>query len=205
MCVFMTTLRRLDAQIGPAHAAMCAALPSGQCGWALHMRLSGDGSLSGALVYDAARFFVGGHAPPLAAHLPQLLQTLAAADTTPMSRVQFMGERERTTLVQTLNATRMDVPADRLHRLIEARAAATPAAAAVATSEGGALSYAELNAAANRLAGHLRTTVPAVTAPGALVGVFLERTPQLLVTLLAVMKVRARSMLLFSHTETTAT
>jgi non-ribosomal peptide synthetase component F len=178
---------------------MCAALPSRQYGWALHMRLSGDGSLSGALVYDAARFFVGGQAPPLATHLPQLLHALAAADTTPMARVQFMAERERTTLIQTLNATQKDVPADRLHRLIEARAAATPAAVAVATSNDGALSYAELNAAANRLARHLRTAVPAVTAPGALVGVFLERTPQLLVTLLAVMKVRARDTLVISR------
>jgi amino acid adenylation domain-containing protein len=171
-----------------AHAALCAALPSGRCGWALHVRMAADGGLTGSLVFDAARFFVGGQAPPLAAHLPQLLGSLAAADAAPLACVQFLAQSERTTLVHTLNATHTPVSAARLHRLIEARAAATPAAAAVATGGGAALSYAELNAAANRLARHLRAVVPAVRTPGALVGVFLERTPQLLVTLLAVMK-----------------
>ena len=76
------------------------------------------------------------------------------------------------------------LPEECIHRLFEAQAARTPQAIAVVW-EGRTLSYAALNAAANRLARHLRARG---IGPGALVGVCLDSSPAMLVALLAVLK-----------------
>ena len=92
--------------------------------------------------------------------------------------------RERRQLTTDWNAT--DVPCEQwpaVHRLFEAQVRATPDAVAVAGDE--TLSYAALNERANRLARHL-----AGRGLGAerLVGVCLERSADLVVALLAVLK-----------------
>ncbi|HEY0512846.1 MAG TPA: amino acid adenylation domain-containing protein, partial [Thermoanaerobaculia bacterium] len=71
-----------------------------------------------------------------------------------------------------------------LHELIEARVDETPARVAV-SFEGGALTYAELDAAANRLACRLRDLGVGLEVP---VGVFAERSLEMVVSLLAVLK-----------------
>ncbi|HEY0603581.1 MAG TPA: amino acid adenylation domain-containing protein [Herpetosiphonaceae bacterium] len=71
-----------------------------------------------------------------------------------------------------------------VHRLIEAQAARTPNATAVCC-EGRELSYAELNDQANRLATHLRR---AGVGPEVIVGIYLDRSPELIVAILAILK-----------------
>ena len=71
-----------------------------------------------------------------------------------------------------------------LHELFEGQAARSPDAAAVVFA-GGQLTYAELNARANRLARHLRGLG---LGPDVAAGVMLERTPEAVVALLAVFK-----------------
>src|SRR5262249_13876734 len=71
-----------------------------------------------------------------------------------------------------------------VHRLFEAQAAATPDAVAV-VHEDRALTYRALDAAANRLARHLRDLG---VGPDVLVGLFLERSCELVAALLAVSK-----------------
>ncbi|MFJ4873285.1 amino acid adenylation domain-containing protein [Streptomyces sp. NPDC088757] len=73
---------------------------------------------------------------------------------------------------------------DTLHALFAARAAAAPDAVAV-THRGERLTYAELDARANRLAHHL---VAAGAGPERLVALALPRSPDLVVALLAVLK-----------------
>ncbi|QNS09248.1 non-ribosomal peptide synthetase [Streptomyces xanthii] len=73
---------------------------------------------------------------------------------------------------------------DTLHALFAARAAATPDAVAV-SHEGERLTYAELDARANRLAHHL---VAAGAGPERLVALTLPRSADLVVALLAVLK-----------------
>lgn len=71
-----------------------------------------------------------------------------------------------------------------VHQLIEQRAAAAGDSVAL-IHEGESLTYAELNARANRLARHLR--MHGVGA-GRLVGIYLERGPAMVVGLLAILK-----------------
>src|SRR4051794_22328522 len=71
-----------------------------------------------------------------------------------------------------------------VHRLFEAQAARTPEAPAL-SCQGRTLSYRELNVRANRLAHHLRALG---VGPEVLVGLCLDRSPELLVGLLGVLK-----------------
>ncbi|HEV7371107.1 non-ribosomal peptide synthetase, partial [Arenibaculum sp.] len=71
-----------------------------------------------------------------------------------------------------------------IHELFEAQAKLNPDATAV-TFEGRSLSYGALNARANRLARHLRTLG---VGPDRLVAVCAERSPEMVVALLAVLK-----------------
>jgi amino acid adenylation domain-containing protein len=71
-----------------------------------------------------------------------------------------------------------------VHELVEQQVRRTPDALALACG-GQRLTYAELNARANRLARHLRRLGVAPESP---VGIFLDRSPELLVAVLAVLK-----------------
>ncbi|WP_420714818.1 AMP-binding protein, partial [Streptomyces sp. WM6372] len=82
------------------------------------------------------------------------------------------------------NDTAREIPAALLPELFETQAARTPNAPAV-ISGGVELSYAELNARANRLARHL---VACGAGPEMLVAVALPRSVDLVVALLAVLK-----------------
>ncbi|WP_460862723.1 amino acid adenylation domain-containing protein, partial [Rheinheimera gaetbuli] len=72
-----------------------------------------------------------------------------------------------------------------LHQLVEAQAQANPDAVAVVSAEH-PLTYGELNARANRLARYLREQ--RLVENETLVGICLERSPQLIVAILAVLK-----------------
>ncbi|MEV4777631.1 amino acid adenylation domain-containing protein [Burkholderia sp. LMU1-1-1.1] len=89
------------------------------------------------------------------------------------------------------NATADGTPPDTVLRLFERQAAATPDAPALASWERG-LTYGELDRSANQLAHHL-IAADVGLAPGAgrWVGVHLEPTADLIVTLLAILKTGA--------------
>nr|BAV57451.1 NRPS (A-PCP) [Streptomyces sp. SANK 60404] len=78
----------------------------------------------------------------------------------------------------------MTTPVDSVHAAFERQAARTPDAPAVGIA-GERLTYGQLNARANRLARHLRDLGVGVETP---VGVCLERSVELVVALLAVLK-----------------
>ncbi|MET0264269.1 MAG: amino acid adenylation domain-containing protein, partial [Duganella sp.] len=97
----------------------------------------------------------------------------------------FLGQAEVALLLQELNATGADYPRElSVYQLFEAQAARTPDAVAV-VADGQPLTYASLNAQANRLARHLRTLG---AGPDALVGVCLERSAELVIAILAALK-----------------
>ena len=92
---------------------------------------------------------------------------------------------ERHQLLVEWNATEADYPRDKcLHELFETQAARTPDAIAV-VHEDTQLTYAELNAKADRLAHHLRALG---VKPDALLAICVERSLEMVVGLLAVLK-----------------
>src|SRR4029453_8862923 len=97
----------------------------------------------------------------------------------------MLSAAERHQLLEGWNDTAAPYPQARcIHQLFEDQAAATPEAVALVHEEL-ALSYGELNARANRLAQHLRTLG---VAPDERVAICLERSTEMIVGLLALLK-----------------
>ncbi|WP_051357174.1 non-ribosomal peptide synthetase [Azorhizobium doebereinerae] len=114
-----------------------------------------------------------------------LLAALVAQPDTPVSRVSFLSAEERRLVVEAFNDTRADLePGLCAHHLVERAARRAPDAPAV-ESDAGALTYGQLDAAANRLAHHLRAIG---IGDRARIGLCLERTPDMVVAVLAVLK-----------------
>jgi amino acid adenylation domain-containing protein len=115
----------------------------------------------------------------------QLLASAAAAPETPVEELAILGPAERQELVLAWNRTAAEFPADRaIHRLFEEQAARTPGRPAVVFGND-ELTYADLEARANRLARHLRALGVGPEVP---VGLLLERSTDLIVALLGVLK-----------------
>ncbi|WP_051814399.1 non-ribosomal peptide synthetase [Kitasatospora sp. MBT63] len=134
------------------------------------------------LHYDA-RLFTEATARRLADSFAELCGALLKDTAQLLSPLLSPTDTERALIAGEFNATEADFPADRtLHRFLEERAAATPDAVAVADD---GTSYAELNAAANRLARVLRERG---IGAGDVVGVCVPRSPRMLVAVYAVLK-----------------
>ena len=119
--------------------------------------------------------------------LDSLVAALQDAPVTPLRQVAVLGAEERAQLVSGWNDTACPVPAGTLPALFEAQAARCPDAVAVAC-EGVMVSYGQLNAAANRLA---RVLVSRGAGPETVAAVVMDRSAELVVALLAVLKTGA--------------
>ena len=116
--------------------------------------------------------------------IANLAATLEDAPATPLSRVQVLDPAERDQLVEGWNQTAAAVPAVMVPELFAAQAAVTPDATAVVAGER-VLSYRELDEASGRLAGLLAGYG---AGPEQVVAVLLERSAELVIALLAVLK-----------------
>jgi amino acid adenylation domain-containing protein len=118
-------------------------------------------------------------------HLSTLLEGMAANPEGPVGALPLLTAAERQHLLVDWNATQADYPADRcVHELFEAQAQKTPEAVAVVFEEK-RLTYAELNRRANQLAHHLQKLG---VGPETLVGICVERSPEMIVGVLGVLK-----------------
>jgi amino acid adenylation domain-containing protein len=124
----------------------------------------------------------------LSGHLRSVLAAAVAAPETRLAELPLLSVSERKLVVETWNGLTPDFsrPAC-LHALFAEQAARTPQRVAI-SAEGKDLTYAELEAGANRLAQLLRSRG---VLRGALVGLGMERVPALIVGILGILKAGA--------------
>ena len=116
--------------------------------------------------------------------LEQLIDALENVPATPLASLDVMPAAERHQLLVEWNDTAVDYPRECAHELFEAQAARTPEAVAV-VCEDRQLTYAELNACANRLAHRL---VALGVGREVLVGLCVERSLEMVIGLLGILK-----------------
>ena len=117
----------------------------------------------------------------------RLIRLLAAAVADPeraLGALPILEPAERDTILRRWNDTAQPTEPTTLPELFAAQALRTPAAAAV-MFEDRVLSYAELDAHANRLAHHLQSLG---VGPETMVGLCVERSPEMVVGLLGILK-----------------
>ncbi|MEU0227320.1 amino acid adenylation domain-containing protein [Streptomyces sp. NPDC006284] len=143
------------------------------------LRIDHDGNPA---LYDAG---------DLAAHQERFLHLIDRLTGTdphlPLSGHSIPTPAERTLVLEEFNRTAVALPPTTLVGPIESQAARTPDATALVYRDT-ALTYAELNTRANRLARHLQSLG---ARPGTVVAVSVPRSVELVVTLLAVLKAGA--------------
>ncbi|MCY0992037.1 amino acid adenylation domain-containing protein [Nannocystis sp. ILAH1] len=123
----------------------------------------------------------------MAGHYLELLRGATQRPDAPLRQLPLLRGPETAQLLAWSRGPRVDAPAEALHRLFEQQASRTPDAPA-AVFEERSLTYRELNAAANRLARHLRDVGVGV---GDMVGICIERSLDMVVGVLAILKAGA--------------
>ena len=118
-------------------------------------------------------------------HLRSLLARIVANPDQRISALSLLTGGERRQILEEWNDTKRDYPAAETYpELFEAQAERTPDAVAIVFEER-QLTYRELNARANQLAHYLRKRG---VGPEVLVGVYLERSIEMVVALLGILK-----------------
>jgi amino acid adenylation domain-containing protein len=141
------------------------------------------GETWGELKY-VCELFDGETIAQLGCSFVELLRSIAARPNAALGELSLVPEEQRRTAVAINARARRALPATCVHEMFEAQADRTPDAIAVC-GEGRALSYRELELCSNRLAHRL---IAAGVGTETTVAICLERSPELLIALLAVLK-----------------
>ncbi|MGD0906496.1 MAG: amino acid adenylation domain-containing protein [Candidatus Acidiferrales bacterium] len=141
------------------------------------------GQISGTVSY-AGDLFDRESIAALVQHWQNLLAAGCEDPSRQVAKLPILAEDEKNRILHEWNNTRVEYPNVCVNELFEQQAARTPDAPAV-VFQGKQLSYRELNAKANQLANYLRTRG---IGPEVLVGVSINRSPEMLVGLLAIWK-----------------
>ncbi|HEX6355904.1 non-ribosomal peptide synthase/polyketide synthase [Actinophytocola sp.] len=145
-----------------------------------------DGGLRGVVDYNTD-LFDASTIDRLVGHLGVLFEAVVADPDWPVAQLDLLADEEQQQLLFAWNDTDVDVPETTFPELFEAQAARTPDATALVFQDT-ALSFAELNARANRLARHL---IDNGAVAERFVAVALPRSAELVVAILAVLKTGA--------------
>ncbi|MFI8194542.1 amino acid adenylation domain-containing protein [Streptomyces sp. NPDC085946] len=141
------------------------------------------GGLEGGVEYST-ELFDRRTVEDLVARFERLLDAVTADPDEPIRRLDTLAPEERERVLRTWNDTARPLPPLTLPAMFEAQAARTPDAPAL-TAAGVTLSYAELDARADRLAHAL---IERGAGPERIVAVALPRSAELAVALLAILK-----------------
>jgi amino acid adenylation domain-containing protein len=143
--------------------------------------------LSGAFEYNTD-LFEAATIERMAGHFQTLLEGIVADPDERLSRLPLLSAAERRQLLIDWNDTVADYPARScVHELFAEQAARRPDQVAVVCGDA-QLSYGELNRRANQLAHHLRSLGAGAET---LVGIYLERSVEMVVGLLGILKAGA--------------
>ncbi|WNG36166.1 amino acid adenylation domain-containing protein [Archangium violaceum] len=163
------TLRPVDFDVSTAKFDLSLALSEGPQG------------LTGFLTYNTD-LFEADTVVRMMRHYLVLLEALTSRPDTALRDLPLLSSEERQQVLVAWNDTRADFPREAtLHSLVQAQASRTPDSVAI-EFEGAHLTYRQLDSRANQLAHHLRTLG---VGPGTRVALCFERSPELLVSLLA--------------------
>ncbi|HYD81243.1 MAG TPA: amino acid adenylation domain-containing protein, partial [Paucimonas sp.] len=142
------------------------------------------GTLRLDLIFDRRRLSAS-QVRGIGAYYVAVLQAMAAHPDAHQEARDYLSELERRTILHAWNATQRDYPRETtIHALFEAQAARTPDDTAL-VFESEELSYAQLNARANRVAHHLRSLGVGPDVP---VGICVERSVDMVVGVLGILK-----------------
>ncbi len=139
-----------------------------------------------AVLHYRADAFTAADVQRIGQHLQALVSAIAAGgDSLPVAQLEVLSAEQRHQLLDEFSGQGVSVAAEQCaHWRIEGAAARVPDAVAVGLGED-SLSYAQLNERANRIAHGLRTEG---VGPGTTVSILLDRSLDLIVSVLAVMK-----------------
>jgi amino acid adenylation domain-containing protein/non-ribosomal peptide synthase protein (TIGR01720 family) len=141
-------------------------------------------SLVAAFQYDS-NYFLEDDIERLAERFLTLLESVIGNPEVAASELNILSDRERQQLLVEFNQTVTDYPKEAcIHQLFEDQAARTPDHIALVFEEQ-QLTYRELNSRANKLAHYLQQLR---VKPDVLVGLFVERSLDLIVGLLGILK-----------------
>jgi amino acid adenylation domain-containing protein len=169
-----------------AEQAFFIDLPACQHDLELLLEHSSD-SINGMLRYYADAFEPE-TIERMVRNLNVLLDTATMNPDTPISQLDWFADQERQLVIETWNETDVDFgPPSCIHELFEIQAAKLSDAIAV-SHRSQSITYGQLNILANRLANRL---IANGVKPGDLVAVDLDRSLELIVSILAIMKVGA--------------
>ena len=152
--------------------------------FSLELRAHDGEQLQLNLHYDPARFDAD-TIIRMMGHLQTILQSIASNSAAIIADMPMLTSMERKQLLLTWNDTDTFYPKDKcMHHLIEAQAAKTPHDIAIVFADK-QITYAELNGRSNQLARHLQKLG---IGPDLFVGVYTERSIDMMVALLAIHK-----------------
>jgi amino acid adenylation domain-containing protein len=121
----------------------------------------------------------------LLSHYQNLLSAVCRDPHQPISELPLLSPEERQRLLTTWNDTRVEFPtASAIHELFESRVAESPDTVAIAYQDQ-YYSYQTVNERADQLANYLRSLG---VGPDILVGIYMERSPDAVIAMLAVLK-----------------
>ena len=124
----------------------------------------------------------------MAGHLTALLESITSEPETPIGNLRLMSPEEDHQLLVDWNDTARDYPRDKcIHHLFEEQVQESPETIAVIFGQQ-SLSYRELNARANQVASYLLSLG---VKPDGLVGLCVERSLEMVVALLGILKAGA--------------
>lgn len=141
------------------------------------------GSVKGQMVYSTD-IFEDATITRMLGHFQTLLASVVANPEQRVSDVAVLSVRERQQLLIDWNDTNKDYPKECFYQLFEEQVRKTPDAIALVFNEQ-QLTYQELNIRANQLAHYLQEMG---TIPEGVVGIYIDRSPEAIVAILAIFK-----------------